>query len=204
MSGRVQLAAIGSMPAWKNSTSFGAAVVVAVLAAGCGGSSHPGSSNSAGPHDLANKAFAFSACMRNHGVTSFPDPKVSSSGPGSTAIAMVVPKSFASSPQFKSANQACRSILPGPGSINPAQVARQQQAHRQVLLAFARCLRLHGLTNFPDPTNQGQLTLAMLQQAGVDLHAPDVLPAARACIGVTHGVITWADVEHAVNGGGGG
>lgn len=40
----------------------------------------------------------------------------------------------------------------------------------------------------------------MIQQAGVDLHAPDVLPAARACIGVTHGAVTWANVERAVNG----
>jgi hypothetical protein len=185
----------------KRSTSLVAALAVAVVAAGCG-SSHQTSSNSAGPHDIANKAFAFSACMRNHGVANFPDPKVSSSGPGQTAIAMVVPKQFASSPQFKSASQACRSILPVVGNISPAEVAKLQQARKEDLLAFARCLRVHGLTNFPDPTNQGQLTLAMLQNAGVDLHAPDVLTAARACIGVTHGVITWADVERAVNGGG--
>ncbi|MGO9883038.1 MAG: hypothetical protein ACLPV4_08490 [Solirubrobacteraceae bacterium] len=187
------------MLARRRSTSLGSAVAIAVLAAGCG-SSHQTSSNSAGPHDVANKAFEFSACMRNHGVANFPDPTVSSSRPGQTAIAMVVPAQFASSPQFKSASKACRSILPAAGNINPAQVAKLQQARKQDLLAFARCLRIHGLTNFPDPTSQGQLTIAMLQSAGVDLHAPDVLPAARACIGVTHGAVTWAAVERAVNG----
>ena len=201
MSDGVQLAA---MQAWKRSTSLGAAVAVAILAAGCGGSSHSSSSNSAGPHDIANKAFEFSACMRNHGVTNFPDPKVSSNGPGDTAIAMVVPAQFSQMPGFKSARKACSGILPVANNISSAQVARLQQARKQNLLAFARCLRAHGLTNFPDPTSQGQLTLAMLQQAGVDLHAPDVLPAARACIGVTHGAITWADVERAVNGTDGG
>jgi hypothetical protein len=138
--------------------------------------------------------------MRNHGVTNFPDPKVSSSGPGDTAIAMVVPAQLSQSPNFKSATKACRGILPVANNISSAEVARLEQARKQDLLAFARCLRAHGLTNFPDPTSQGRLTLAMLQQAGVDLHAPDVLPAARACIGVTHGVVKWADVERAVNG----
>ena len=188
------------MRARKRSTSLGAAVVIAVLAAGCG-SSHQTSSNSAGPHDIANKAFEFSACMRNHGVANFPDPKVSSSGPGQTQVAMVVPNQFASgrrssSPPARLAARSCRLV----GNISPAQVAQQQQQHKQDLLAFASCLRAHGLTKFPDPTSQGQLTLAMLQNAGVDLHAPDVLPAARACIGVTHGVVTWANVERAVNG----
>jgi hypothetical protein len=184
------------------STSLGAAVAIALLAAGCGGSSRQPNSGPGGPHDMANKAFEFSACMRNHGVSNFPDPKVSSSGPGDTAIAMVVPRTFASSPSFRSANQACRSILPGAGNINPQQVAQQVQRHKQDLLAFARCLRSHGLTNFPDPNSQGRLTLAMLQQAGVDLHAPDVLPAARACLGASNGAVSWADVERAVNGNG--
>ena len=181
-----------------------AAVVVAALAAGCGSSHQTTSSNSSAPHDVANKAFEFSACMRNHGVTNFPDPKVSSSGPGDTAIAMVVPEQLAGSPHFKSARTACAGILPAGGNISPAQVAKLQQQRRQYLLAFAHCLRAHGLTNFPDPTNQGQLTLAMVQSAGVDLHAPNVLPAATACVGLTHGAITLADVERAINGGGSG
>lgn len=177
-----------------------AAILVAALGAGCG-SSHETSSNSSGPHDIANKAFEFATCMRNHGVSNFPDPKVSSSGPGSTAVEMVVPSTFSGQPQFKSAAKACRGILPVVGNISPAQVAQVQQRRRQDLLAFAKCLRARGLTNFPDPTSQGQLTLEMVNRAGVDLHAPGVLPAARACIGVTHGAITWADVERAVNGG---
>jgi hypothetical protein len=42
----------------------------------------------------------------------------------------------------------------------------------------------------------------MVNAAGIDLHAPDVLPAARDGVGVTHGIITGADVERAINGGG--
>jgi hypothetical protein len=40
----------------------------------------------------------------------------------------------------------------------------------------------------------------MIRAAGINLHAPDVLPAARACIGVTHGLITPNDVARAING----
>lgn len=177
-----------------------AAGAIAVLAAGCG-SSHPKSSSSGAPDDIANKAFEFASCMRNHGVTNFPDPKVSSSGSGQTAIAMVVPAQLAGTPGFKPAAQACRSILPPPGAVNPALVAKARLERKQDLLAFARCLRAHGLSNFPDPTSQGQLTLEMVNSAGVDLHAPDVVPAANACIGLTHGLINMAAVQRAINGG---
>lgn len=149
--------------------------------------------------------------MRDHGITNFPDPKVSSSGgpsasggssgSGATKISMVVPATFAKSPQFATASRACRGILPAPGGGNPIALAAVQQTRKKDLLAFARCLRTHGVPNFPDPTAQGQLTLEMVHSAGVDLQAPSVLPAGRACVGVTHGVITWADVERAVNGG---
>jgi hypothetical protein len=135
--------------------------------------------------------------MRNHGVNNFPDPKVSSSQPGSTTISLQLPRTLVKSPQFSAAQQACRGLLPSPqNSDSPAQL----HAREQDMLAFARCVRIHGLTNFPDPTSQGQLTVAMINAAGVDLHAPDVLPAARACIGVTHGLITPNDVARAING----
>ncbi len=55
---------------------------------------------------------------------------------------------------------------------------------------------MHG---FPDPTAQGQLTLAMIHAAGVDLQAPSLLTAAKACVGVTHGAITLAQVEQAIH-----
>lgn len=112
----------------------------------------------------------------------------------------MVPSTFAKAPQFAAASRACRGILPAPGAGNPVALAAVQQARKKDLLAFARCLRIHGVPNFPDPTAQGQLTLEMVHSAGVDLQAPSVLPAARACVGVTHGAITWADVERAVNG----
>jgi hypothetical protein len=170
---------------------------LALVASACGSSTHNPSGTTA-LRDPAQAAYQYSACMRNHGVNNFPDPKVSSSQPGSTTISIDVPGTLVkSSPQFSAARHACRGLLPSPqNSGSPAQL----HAREQEMLAFARCVRSHGLTNFPDPTSQGQLTVGMIYAAGVDLHAPDVLPGARACIGVTHGLITPNDVARAING----
>lgn len=171
-----------------------ASVGVALLAAGCGSSSHSNSGGQ-GPASGVGAAYRFATCMRDHGVANFPEPHVSVSG-SKTAVQVVVPASDAAAPAFKAAQKACGSILPAPQNVSPAQ----QHAREQSLFAFAKCLRAHGIHNFPDPTSQGQLTLAMINAAGIDLHAPDVLPAAKACVGVTHGLITGADVERAING----
>ena len=79
----------------------------------------------------------------------------------------------------------------GPGDAHPVAAA----------LAFARCVRTRGFPNFPDPTNQGQLTPQMVTAAGIDLHQPALLRAGLACVPVTHGLLTRAAIERAVNGG---
>jgi hypothetical protein len=171
---------------------------LALLAAGCGASS-PTRSTPQSPKSMITAAFKYSGCMRNHGVTSFPEPRVFSNG-GQQSIELTVPSSDAGSPQFTAAQKACDRIMPAPGSGSPTQLAEQQHAREVNVLAFTRCLRSHGIPDFPDPTSQGRLTPQMVDAAGVDLHAPGLLTAAKVCIGVTHGAITAADVESAVNG----
>ncbi len=134
--------------------------------------------------------------MRQHGVADFPDPQVTATA-GSVSIRQVAPQSAVSSPAFQTSQKACRGILPGPQ--NGRQVDHGGPK-KQTLLAFARCLRAHGVNGFPDPNAQGQLTLEMIRTAGVDLHAPGILTAGRACLGVTHGAITMAQLAQAVNG----
>lgn len=178
-----------------------AALALAVMAAGCGGSSptttSAGAQSGPGPGNGIQAAYHYARCMRAHGVSNFPDPKVVHHGNGIGVGFHVGP--WVGTAHFKSAQKACQSILPGP-SQGPSP--QQQAAHLADLLSFVRCLRAHGLSNFPDPTPEGHLTPQMLQQAGVDLHAPDVRPAARACIGASHGAVTMAAVNQAINGGG--
>lgn len=88
----------------------------------------------------------YSACMRKHGVSGFPDPN----GQGVITIhsGMGVDPS---SPTFKSAGSACQNLLPNGGQPTPAQLAKRQQE----MLAFSACMRAHGLKDFPDPTSGG-------------------------------------------------
>jgi hypothetical protein len=178
------------------------AALCSVFVVGCGSSSHnPGSSAALQSHAFAADAYKYAACMRKHGVPNFPDPKVSSGPNGGVQVAIVVgapngvnPKS----PAVAAAGKDCQGILPGPQSSS--QNAAQEHQHALDVLSFAQCLRAHGLTDFPDPNAQGRLTVQMITAAGIDLHAPQTLTAAKACIGASHGAITPADVEQAVNG----
>jgi hypothetical protein len=178
-----------------------AATGAALLIAGCGGSPSPSTGTSAQSiKDPVSAAFKFSACMRQHGMTNFPDPVVKSS-PGQQSIGLRVTPGIARSHQFQSAQKACRSIMPGPSKADIAAQAQQQRAHTQGLLRFARCLRRRGINNFPDPDAQGNLTPQILSAAGIDVHAPSVLAAARACIPESEGQVNAAAIQQAANSG---
>jgi len=120
-----------------------------------------------------------------------------SNGGTQVAIRVVGP---ANSPQFNAAQNACRGILPAPSKADLAAQAKHQQVHKQDLLAFADCLRNRGIAGFPDPDSQGQLTVQMVQAAGIDLTAPQVRTAALACVAAASGAITRAQVLQATSG----
>jgi hypothetical protein len=142
-----------------------ALAAVALLAAGCGGSSSPsvaalgtttsgtttpagsassGSASSGGGLSLKTQnGFQFSACMRSHGIANFPDPNSQGAiqvGPGSG----IDPRS----PKFQAAQKACQKVLPNGGQPTPQQLAQMQRK----ALAYSACMRKHGLPDFPDPT----------------------------------------------------
>lgn len=169
--------------------------VAAALAAGCGSSpSHIPAHTANNP---GSQAFAYARCIRSHGVADFPDPKVTTTpGGGSVGIAMMAPSSIGNSPAFKAAQKACQGILPVPRSAR----SDSNGPSKQVLVAFAGCLRSHGISGFPDPNAQGQLPAQTIAAAGVNIHTPRFLAAGEACVGVTHGQITDADVVELVNG----
>jgi hypothetical protein len=82
--------------------------------------------------------------MRSHGVSNFPDPKISG-----RSIEILGSNSGINqqSPAFQSAQTSCTHLLPGggPGSGPPSA-----QAHAQ-LLQVSQCMRQHGISSFPDP-----------------------------------------------------
>jgi hypothetical protein len=170
-------------------SSISAVAALSLLAAGCGGG---GSSATAATTTQSGTA-VYSGCMHSHGVPNFPDPTSS----GEIPKDKIVP--LAGSPQFQVAERACLYVMPA-GGLGPQTTAQPTGTRLADALAFARCTRARGFPSFPDPTKQGQLTPQMVTAAGIDLHQPDLLRAGLACVPVTHGLLTPAAIERAVNG----
>jgi hypothetical protein len=182
----------------RSTQALALAGLVAVLVAACGGAKKPpastGSGNSASTNSAIKDAYQYSACMRTHGVTNFGDPHVSTNG-NSVQIAVHIDPAITGSPSFKSAQHACAHIMPAASNgPTPAQI----QAHTDAILAFAKCMREHGFPKFPDPNSQGHLSPAMLSAAGINLQQPAIKPAAYACLPLTHGILTKANINQAI------
>ncbi len=127
--------ALGNRPV--RGTVAAAVCVVALVACG---SSHKPSPTTRSVAD--SQGLEFANCMRAHGLTSFPDP--SAGGGGFELGAGIDPQS----PAFKSARLACAKFAPEAG--------RGVQATKSQFLAalkFAKCMRVHGVPDFPDPTS---------------------------------------------------
>jgi len=129
--------------------SLAALAVIALISAGC---SNGPTDTSSGNNTAANheKAMKFSQCMRDNGVTQFPDPDAS----GALTIETVVNGSSVdpNSATFQQALTACRDLEPA-GFMGQKRTAQQQEA----ALKFAQCIRDNGVKDFPDPTPDGPL-----------------------------------------------
>ena len=129
-----------------------AAAVLALLAAACSSGSPSsagsgGSPNAGGSAD-SQRALAYSRCMRSHGVPKYPDPGSSNELPN--GLPKVDPQRLGvSSSQYQAAQRACAHLLPNGGQMTQAQSQRDLRA----MLRFARCMRSHGVPNWPDPSN---------------------------------------------------
>jgi hypothetical protein len=83
--------------------------------------------------------------MRSHGVPNFPDPTVQNGSVGFNFTGTNVDQN---SPQYQSARQACNSLRPG-GTANSGSANLAKE------LTFAKCMRSHGVPDFPDPNKNG-------------------------------------------------
>jgi hypothetical protein len=138
-----------------------------LLASACGGSSHAnvaqvGTSTGSNASDDPN---AYSKCMRNHGVGNYPDPD--------SHNILKTQGIDKNSPTYQAAAHACLSLAPTPPP--PAQQAQEQAQ----MLAFAKCMRSHGVPAFPDPQvgNGG----SGMQAGQIDPNSPIVKAAIATC-----------------------
>jgi hypothetical protein len=154
------------------------ALALAVAACGGGGKSNGVASlggadkatatTSAGGGDDRQKALNYARCMRQHGID-MPDPKFDANG----RVAQQLPQGVGpDDPKVKAAAQACNKYLPNGGA--PEKPDPQQQQ----MLAFARCMRQHGI-NMPDPKPGGGIDADAA--AGVNPSSPRFKAAWKAC-----------------------
>src|SRR5262249_59183256 len=127
-----------SWPRWA--PALAALALMGLLATACGGGSSPAAAT--GGPTRAQPALASARGMRAHGVPDFPDPN-------SNGQFNVDPHS--ASNQETAANHVCNHLLNVGSQMSKSQ---QQQALGQ-LVRYARCMRAHGVPNFPDPHTTG-------------------------------------------------
>ena len=140
-----------------------ATAALALLAAACSGgpsSAGSGGSPTAGGSTTSPSAVAYSHCMRSHGEPNFPDL------PSSGLVPKADPQELGvSSSQLQAAQRACQHLYPTNGGALGASLRQceetgdcpQAMVQRVVndMRLLARCMRSHGVPNFPDPTNGG-------------------------------------------------
>lgn len=119
----------------RRSVAASAGLICAAVVVACGSSGNPQTDASGGP------LLGLAQCMRAHGVPNFPDP--SSTG------GLSIPNDInTDAPAFKSAQGACAELAQsGDGQSASSGIGKAR------LLALAKCMRLHGVPNFADPTS---------------------------------------------------
>ena len=117
---------------------------------------------------------AHSQCMRSHGVPDYPDPDsqgriLIQGGSGSDLNP--------NSKTFQNAEKACQSLQPQP-------TAAQQAQAEQAALRVSECMRAHGIKDYPDPSNDGRISISLQAGSGSDLNPNNPLfqAAQRVCM----------------------
>ena len=160
---------------WRVGPAAAGLAAVAVLAGACSASpaspgvaSAPSTSASASPSASSSQAgpLAFAACMRSHGVPNFPDPN--SNGGTEITPSMGI---NTHSPSFINARNTCARLIGGGTSASSPQNLAQE-------LKFSKCMRAHGVPNFPDPSSDGAITGSA---KGINPQSPTFVSAQRTC-----------------------
>jgi hypothetical protein len=154
-----------------------AALAGVLTLAACGGDP---ASSAKDPDTAFEGALKFAKCMREHGVD-VPDPKQDAGG--GVRLTLKSGRNGQGSPaKVEAAQKACGKYMKAGGGKRPdaATQARMQDAQ----LAFARCMRRHGM-DMPDPvfTKDGGSVTRMRKgkDGGVSPESPVFKKAEAAC-----------------------
>jgi hypothetical protein len=164
--------------------------VAALLAAGLSACGSHGAAPSANSNPSANShpsvaasrseltlARDYAKCMRDHGLTNFPDPTVSD---GTISYGTDADRSaMKTAPSLSAAQEACKSIQQRISQLPGGKNWKPTAAEMQKLQQFAKCVREHGVPEWPDPDADGHFTVSpKLENENPETR---IYPAQRAC-----------------------
>ena len=157
-------------------TTLTGLAIAAVIGAGC--SNEPAEDGNAGNANARQEqAVEFAECMRDNGVSEFPDPDPSE---GFTVDGVVNGSSIdPNSPAWEAAIAACEDLQP-PGFTGDEDVTAEEQKQR---LEFAQCIRDNGVEDFPDPAEDAPMVNTNLIPSAATEEGMTVLNAAMQTCG---------------------
>jgi hypothetical protein len=136
--------------------------------ASLGGQGSSTGTTTTGSEDQQEAALEFTQCMREHGVD-MPDP-----GPSGQLQLQVGPGDQA---KVEKAQKACGHLLE---NARPQLSEEQENAMQEGLLAFAQCMREHGI-DMPDPVFGEGGRVTQRTGRGVNPDDPKFKEASEAC-----------------------
>ncbi|MFJ3406302.1 hypothetical protein [Promicromonospora sp. NPDC090134] len=121
--------------------------------------------------DGFEEALAYSECMRENGITDFPDPEKQGEG----GISIGLPEGLdPESEEFKTASDACVDLQPGPDE----NTTMDPETHEE-LVEYAECMRTNGITEYPDPEPGGGMVIG--PDMGFDTQSDEFQAAEDTC-----------------------
>jgi hypothetical protein len=169
-------------------TLFVTALLAAAVSACDSGAPDPSASSAApvgSQQQISALAREYSQCMRNHGIANFPDPTISD---GNVSYGGDDPSIKTAMGGHPEAITACKSIqdrISQTGGKN----WRPTAADMQKLLQFAKCVREHGVPEWPDPDADGKFTISpKLEDEDPQTR---IYPAHAACKGYWDGFVNF-------------
>ncbi|MGD0810621.1 MAG: hypothetical protein ABSA91_13085 [Acidimicrobiales bacterium] len=115
----------------------------------------------------AAAATGMAACFRRQGLTKFPDPPYADGELNRLGFTKQVVEKYE--------NGACRKYALAAGVV---QTPSEDQQRVDQMLEIAKCMRAHGIVNFPDPNSQGEVAMPQ-----VVADEPGYSAAAKICGG---------------------
>jgi hypothetical protein len=151
--------------------------------AGEGDDGGGGGSRPVDDSEFQDAMLEYAECMRDEGVD-FPDPQFGENG----SVAIVGPGGEDGPPseheveEFEAADEACQHIMEEVERTMPEPSPEEQQEMQDRALAFAECMRDHGI-DMPDPTfgEGGRVEQRFEADQGIDPSGEEFQEAQEAC-----------------------